>query len=80
MRHSSHLEKIIAIERIIQGQPNGITTKQIMQRLQNLYGIETKRQTIYNNIAVLTRFMPINTLKVKNSVFYYIERSDNNAE
>ena len=61
MPRSEYLPKILALERIIQKNANGITTKQIIDALYNQYDITVDRKTIYGNIAVLTRFMPINT-------------------
>lgn len=74
--HSAHLEKIIAIERILQRNPNGITTKQIIDKLYDEYGITADRRSIYNNINVLTRFMPIYTEKRGYETFYCLDWSD----
>ena len=74
--HPTHLEKIIAVERILQRNPNGITTKQIIDKLYDEYGITADRQSIYNNINVLTRFMPIYTERRGYETFYCLERRD----
>ena len=77
---STHLEKIIAVERILQTNPNGITLKQIINQLYDRYGITAERKSIYNNINALTRFMPIHTeIRANNKVFYCLDkRSDTN--
>ncbi len=72
----SPLEKIIAVERILQRNPNGITIMQIIDKLYDEYGITAERKSIYSNIACLTRFMPIFTEKKWNTVFYCLKRSD----
>lgn len=74
--HSVHLEKIIAVERILQRNPNGITTNQIIDRLYDEYGITAYRRSIYNDIYVLTRFMPIYTERRGYLTFYCLQRSD----
>lgn len=72
----AYLEKIIAIERILQRNPNGITTKQIIDKLYDEYGITADRRGIYNNINVLTRFMPIYTERKGYCTFYCLDWSD----
>ena len=67
---SSPLEKIIAVERILQRNPNGITTQQIIDKLYDEYGIMADRRSVYTDIYVLTRFMPIYTVKKRNMFFY----------
>jgi hypothetical protein len=73
---SSPLEKIIAVERILQRNPNGITTMQIIDKLYDEYGITADRRSVYTNIYVLTRFMPIYTVRKWNTTFYCLQRSD----
>lgn len=70
MNKSDYLYKILAVERILQDNPSGVTTKQIIDKLDNLYGIKAERKSIYGNIAVLTRFL--NVQRKKN--VYYIEK------
>ena len=62
--------KILAIERIMQNNPNGVTTKQIIEKLDNQYGVKAERKAIYDNINVLTRFMPIEKIRKGNRVIY----------
>jgi hypothetical protein len=74
--HPAHLEKIIAVERILQRYPKGITMKQIIDKLYDEYGITADRRGIYNDIYVLTRFMPIYTERRGYLTFYCLQRSD----
>lgn len=69
-----YLFKILAVERILQSNPHGLTTKQIIDKLDNQYGIKAERKSIYQNIAVLTRFMPICTEKKNYQTFYYLNK------
>ena len=70
----SSLERILAIERIMQENHYGISVGEIIDALENRYGIIAKRKCIYNCIAVLTRFMPIDKKREGNVVYWYIER------
>ncbi len=70
----SSLERILAIERILQENYYGISVKEIIDAIENRYGIIAERKCIYNCIAVLTRFMPINKKREGNVVYWYIER------
>lgn len=70
------LEKILAIERILQKNPNGITMEQILDKLFIEYGIKAERKGVYNNINALTRFMPICLKRISNNHFYYLQRSE----
>lgn len=66
MKDSNSLYRILAIERILLQNPKGLTTKQIIDKLDNLYDIHADRKTVYSHIAVLTRFLPIEIKKRKN--------------
>lgn len=76
VRTISCLTKILAIERIIQRNPKGITTQMIIDKLDNQYGIKADRKSIYNNINVLTRFMPIYIYKQNQQVFYCLREDE----
>lgn len=76
MSGTNYLERILAVERIVQASPNGITVKQIIEKLEKNYGITAERKSIYNIIAELTKFMPINTKKVNHTSIYYLEVND----
>ena len=73
MNNSEVLYKIIAVERILQRNPNGISLKQIIDKLYDEYGITAERKSIYTNIAVLTRFMPIYTKRIGWTILYCID-------
>lgn len=76
MSGTNYLERILAVERIVQASPNGITVKQIIEKLEKNYGIAAERKSIYNVINELTKFMPINTKKVNHTSIYYLEVND----
>lgn len=73
---TEHLMKILAVERIIQDNPHGITIRQIIDKLDNLYGIKSERKSIYINIDVLTYFMPIDCEKVGYKNKYFLKGED----
>ena len=80
MAKSEHYTKILAVERILQSRRE-VTIKQIIDALENQYGIRSERKSIYSNIAILTLFMPINTKRVNNANVYYLEKAgESNAE
>lgn len=53
--------RILAIERIFQ-RKKAVTTSEIQRILCIEYDIEVERKTVYDDIAVLTRFMPIDVV------------------
>lgn len=73
---NEYLYKILAVERIIQKEPYGITAKEIIDKLDNLYGIKTERKSVYSNIAVLTRFMPIEVFKANGKNVYCLTKKE----
>lgn len=50
--------RVIAVYRMIL-EYDEITTTQIIQKLQERYGIVCDRKTIYSDIAAIDRFIPI---------------------
>ena len=54
---STPKESVLAIERMLSAKPQ--SAKVLIDRLRNEYGIERERKSIYQDIAVLTMFMPI---------------------
>ena len=76
MNNANQLGKIIAVEHILLANPNGITCKEIIEKLDNVYGITAERKSIHSNISVLTRFLPIFTRKQGYSTLYYLQRSE----
>ena len=76
MNNADQLGKIVAVERILQRHPGGITMKQIIDKLYEEYGIAADRRSIYNNINVLTRFIPIFVEKRGRLVFSCLKGSD----
>ena len=76
MNNDNTLGKIIAVEHIIRRFPNGITLKQIIDKLYDEYGITAERKSIYSNINVLTRFMLIYTEKRGHSFYYCLQRME----
>lgn len=51
--------RLLAVERIIQDNPNGVTVKKILNILRSRYDIDTERKAVYNDLAALTFFLPI---------------------
>lgn len=64
--------KILAVERLILRNPNGISTNEIIKEFRIQYGIAAERKGIYSNIATLTRFLPINKRndEHKNNIYF----------
>lgn len=66
---SSRKRKILAVYTIFDTSDE-LTVGQILDKLQNEYGITADRKSIYDDIAVLTEFLPIVKVK-KNRTTYY---------
>lgn len=66
--------KILAVERILQNHPHGLTRKQIIDMVDNHYGLKIDRKVFYSYINILTRFMPIQVERNGNTVIYFLER------
>ena len=64
--------KILAIERILQDNPDGVTVKQIIEKLEYEYGVTAERKAIFRNIDVLGWFLPIRIKKNRKTNIYYI--------
>lgn len=64
--------KILAVERILQGNPNGVTVKKIIEKLDYEYGVKAERKAIYHNIDTLGFFLPIRRKRNGNEHIYYI--------
>lgn len=56
---STPKERILAVERIFQNQGK-VTMKDIISELSQRYDIEADRKAVYDDIATLTSYMPIN--------------------
>lgn len=56
MRSDSR-ERILAVERILTDKPQ--TCGKIVHRLMREYGISCGRKAVYQDIATLSRYMPI---------------------
>ncbi len=63
--------RVLAIERMfLRKRP--LTVPQIIRKLDLEYDIQVNRKTIYDDIAVLTMFMPIDTFKKGNSTYFHL--------
>ena len=72
---NSTKERILIVERMFQnGRP--ITVKDIIARVENELDIKPNRKTIYDDIAVLTKFMPIYSYKQGHSTFYVLAKEN----
>ncbi len=56
---SSPKERILAVERILQRQRAGVSTAEILGALEREYDIVADRKSIYDDISVLTKYLPI---------------------
>ena len=56
---SSPKERILAVERILYRHREGISMKEILAALEREYDIKAERKSIYDDLAVLTRYLPI---------------------
>ena len=64
-------ERILAVERIV--SHHYITVPQIIRRLDNVYGIKSERKSIYQDLAVLTKFVPLNRIQRGGQTHWMIE-------
>ena len=67
MNKSNGKERILAVERILSTRPK--KTQQILNILQYEYDIIAEIKAIYNDIAILSKFINIQ----KNKDGYYVE-------
>ena len=68
-------ERILIVERMFEsGRP--ITTKDIINRVENELDVVADRKTIYDDIAILTKFLPIYSYKIGNTMFYVLDKGD----
>lgn len=73
---NSTKERILITERMFQnGRP--ITVKDIINRVENELDIKPNRKAIYDDIAVLTRFMPIYSYRQGRNTFYVLDKENN---
>lgn len=69
-------DRILAIERMFQtGKP--LTTRGIIEKLSLQYDIEVDRKTIYDDIAVLTKYMMIEQYGAGRYTYYQLTRGEN---
>lgn len=72
---NSTKERILIVERMFQnGRP--ITVKDIIARVENELDIKPNRKAIYDDIAVLTRFMPIYSCRQGYNTFYVLDKEN----
>ena len=77
MGNVNSLECGLAIERIIESNPKGVTVNEIINKLKIRYDINPKPQTVRNCIAILSRFMPLSEKKEnRKNVFYLADFSN----
>ena len=63
---------VLAVERILQDNPDGVTLKEITEKLAYEYGVKADRRAIWRNIDTLGWFFEIK--KKKNSNHEYVYR------
>lgn len=66
---SDSRERILAVERILDNRPQ--TVREISQRLEREYDIECDRKVIYQDIAALSRFIPV----MQSREGYFLQRN-----
>lgn len=64
-------ERILAVERILLGSERPLHIADIIDRLYDRYGITCERKAVMDDIAVLTRFIPI----CRNRFGYYVQQA-----
>jgi hypothetical protein len=64
--------KVLAVERILQDNPCGVTVKQIIEKLDYEYGVKAERKAIYHNLYVLGWFFAIEKKRNGHEHIYYI--------
>ena len=62
-------ERILAVERILNDRPQ--TVREIRQRLEREYDIKCDRKVIYQDIAALSRYLPV----MQNRGGYFLQRN-----
>lgn len=68
---STPKERVLAVERILQSRQT-VTMKDIISELSKRYDIEAERKSIYDDIAVLTVYMPI---VLKQNRYYLLDET-----
>ena len=64
-------DRILAVERMFQtGKP--LTTREIIEKLSLQYDMEVDRKTIYDDIAVLTKYMMIEQCGTGRYAYYQL--------
>ena len=70
MKYYSSKTRLLAVLQILSTKPQ--TAQTILDKLAKRFGIEAKRETIYDDIAALTFFYNIQYSNEKNNRGYYI--------
>ena len=66
---SDSRERVLAVERILSDKPQ--TCGKIIHRLTREYGIECSRKAVYQDIAALSRYMPV----IQSAKGYFLQRT-----
>lgn len=72
---SSTKERILAVERILLRRKS-VSTQELRSALLNEYGIDVDRKSIYDDMAALTRFLPIELERGAGKARYVIRGED----
>lgn len=73
MKTSNTKIRLLAVEKFLMDNPQGVTMKQILSYLEYQFHITADRKSIYDDIRVLTLFHNIQMIKKKSSVIYQIK-------
>lgn len=71
MKTSDTKIRLLAVEKFLKDNPQGVTMKQILSYLEYQFHITADRKSIYDDIRVLTLFHNIQMIRKKCSVVIY---------
>lgn len=71
MKTSDTKIRLLAVEKFLKDNPQGVTIKQILSYLEYQFNITADRKSIYDDINVLTLFHNIQKIRKKCSVVIY---------
>ena len=63
--------RILAVEKMFRTKKR-LTVKGIILDLKVEYGIDSERKAIYDDIAVITRFLPVCVERINKQTFYFM--------
>jgi hypothetical protein len=55
--------RILAVNKLLHEYPNGLSIKEILDKLHNIYNISADRKSIYDNLNTITYFCNLQITK-----------------